>query len=401
MKLLFVHGTKIKEDNNGQYYTGGSYDKDVWNRYLSISDELTVIARKESKIYSVEYAKNKFNYFNSDKIRFVQVPDRTKNFKVFFSKSSLNNIKKIIKEEVLNCNYLIARLPSAYGAVAIKCAKKYSKPYLIELVGCPWDSMWHHSIKGKILAPFSYYKTKKLVRGAPYVVYVTKEFLQNRYPTDGKSTNCSDVLLENFNKEILENRITKINDYTKNKKLIIGTVGAVNIKYKGQEYVIKALADLKEKGINNFEYKLVGGGDNSYLKNIAKNYNMDDQIGFLGRMPHEDVFKWLEKIDLYIQPSKTEGLPRALIEAMSKALPSLGSNAGGIPELLEDKYIFQKGKKGVKQISNILSTMNKNDMKQQAKRNYNESKKYKRDVIENRRQEFFEMFVNDIKNNNI
>lgn len=57
MKLLFVHDTKFKEDITGTYYTGGSYSEKIWNRYLSISSELSVIARKEPYIYSIEDAK--------------------------------------------------------------------------------------------------------------------------------------------------------------------------------------------------------------------------------------------------------------------------------------------------------------------------------------------------------
>lgn len=398
MKLLFVHSTKLKEDDKGQYYTGGSYNKEVWDRYLSISDELIVIARKESNIYDFEYAQGKFNEFDKKRIKFIKVPDQTKNVSAFFKNLISNKTENIIKNEVKKSDYLIARLPSIYSTIAIDFAKKYDKPYLIELVGCPWDSMWNHSIKAKILAPFFYYKTKKLVKEASYVVYVTKEFLQNRYPTNGKSTNCSNVLLEDFNAEILKKRIKKINNYKKKNILNIGTTGAVDVKYKGQEYVIRALGYLKEKGIYNFKYQLVGGGDNSYLKNIANKCNVINQIEFLGRKPHEVVFKWLEDIDIYIQPSTTEGLPRALIEAMSKALPSLGSNAGGIPELLDDEYIFSKGNKGVKKIGDILSSMNKMNMLNQAKRNFQESKKYKREVIEKRRKEFFEMFIEDSKN---
>ena len=44
---------------------------------------------------------------------------------------------------------------------------------------------------------------------------------------------------------------------------------------------------------------------------------------------------------VYIQPSRIEGLPRALIEAMSRGCACVGSSVGGIPELLNNQYIHE------------------------------------------------------------
>src|SRR5690606_42058407 len=100
----------------------------------------------------------------------------------------------------------------------------------------------------------------------------------------------------------------------------------------------RALARLRQIGLDGFRYEIVGGGDQSYLRKIARKYGVADPVDFLGRITRKEVFQWLDKIDLYIQPSKTEGLPRALIEAMSRGLPCLGTRVGGIPELLTDEH---------------------------------------------------------------
>ena len=55
------------------------------------------------------------------------------------------------------------------------------------------------------------------------------------------------------------------------------------------------------------------------------------------------VLEWLNDVDIYIQPSRQEGLPRALIEAMSRGCPAFGSTAGGIPELLSPECLHQPG----------------------------------------------------------
>jgi glycosyltransferase involved in cell wall biosynthesis len=58
-------------------------------------------------------------------------------------------------------------------------------------------------------------------------------------------------------------------------------------------------------------------------------------VRFTGHLSSPDlVRKELSEADLFVLPSRTEGLPRALIEAMAIGLPCIGSDVGGIPELL-------------------------------------------------------------------
>src|SRR5690625_3888191 len=118
-----------------------------------------------------------------------------------------------------------------------------------------------------------------------------------------------------------------------------------------------------------------------------------EQVKFLGPMLHKDVFDWLETIDIYVQPSRQEGLPRALIEAMSRAIPAFGANTAGIPELLEDDFIFSNTRNNINEICSILLSYNKRMMLYQAKRNYKESKRYDKSIIESTRNSFFNEFV--------
>ena len=100
-----------------------------------------------------------------EKISIVSSPNLSSINGAFTGRSK---VKKMIRDELLNCDFLIARLPSQIGTLAIEMTKKYNKPYLIELVGCPWDAYWNHSWKGKLFAPFMWYVTKKMVKNAPW-----------------------------------------------------------------------------------------------------------------------------------------------------------------------------------------------------------------------------------------
>ena len=111
--------------------------------------------------------------------------------------------------------------------------------------------------------------------------------------------------------------------------------------YKGIDLVIEATAELKIKGFD-IELKIIGDGKfRTKLDNIAKKFNIMDRIHFLGNMEYgRKVFEELSGADIFVLASRTEGLPRAMIEAMSVGLPCIGSGVGGIPELLDRADIF-------------------------------------------------------------
>jgi glycosyltransferase involved in cell wall biosynthesis len=387
MRVLFCHDGPLRKDEFNNYY-GTAHNDETFKRYYNIADSLAVVIRV-TEINKVE-AEAKLSKITVSPFEVIHSPN------ISSLKGMLVNSKKakeVIKEAVMKTDFVIARLPSVVGFIAIDFAKKYNKPYLVEVVACPWDAFWNHSLVGKIVAPFMYYKTRRGVKDAGHVVYVTNEFLQQRYPTIGQSVNCSNVALKEFDEAIIKNRLSKINNITNNSKLIIGTAAAIDVRYKGQQYIIEALGELKKQGITNFEYQLVGGGDQTYLEKQALKYDVIDQVKFIGSIPHKEIFEWLDTIDIYVQPSRQEGLPRALIEAMSRGLPAFGANTAGIPELLEPHFIFSNSRQNIDEICSILKDFDKDTLLEQSKRNYNESKKYDKEIIENRRRKFFQDFA--------
>lgn len=224
------------------------------------------------------------------------------------------------------------------------------------------------------------------------VLYVTNQFLQYRYPTKGKAIGCSDVVISDFNENILNRRREKIEHC--GKKKILGTIAAINVKYKGQQYIIESLGKLKRQGKEDFEYQLVGNGDSSFLKSIAKKNNVEEQVKFIGGLPHEKIFEWLDSIDIYVQPSRQEGMPRALIEAMSRGIPAFGAKTGGIPELLPEQYLFSNSSKNINEIIKILESLQNGNMMQLAEQNYEVAKKYRGKEIQKVREEFYLDFYN-------
>lgn len=107
--------------------------------------------------------------------------------------------------------------------------------------------------------------------------------------------------------------------------------------YKGYDDLLSALKMLKDKR-PDLSWRLdVAGTDKENNRQRFEQYvrdnNLQDRISFKGRCT--DIPGFLRQSHLHIHPSHTEGLPNAVIEAMSAELPVIATHVGGIPELID------------------------------------------------------------------
>ena len=379
MTILFSALATVEHD--GQHFYNNEIQASLI-RYKQFCDHIICLAH-----YShTDHSKN--DPIDMNGIEFVFLHKINKLLSVVTDK--LNNAK-LIKEAVSRCDCCIVHVYSLHADTVLKYARKSGKQCLNVVVGDPWDSFWNYSLAGKVIAPFAYLSLKKMQKKAKYSIYVTNEYLQSKYPTKGKSIPCSNVDMETGDSKAINHRIIHIENHQYS-RIKIGTLAALDVRYKGQEFVIKAISELKRKGDHRFEYHLAGGGDSSFLQSLIHKYHLEDSVVIHGAIPHKEIEQFLDDIDVYIQPSKQEGLPRALIEAMSRGCLCYGSRTAGIPELLENDFIFSKG--DYHQIATLLSKINKTLLTTQAYRNFEEAKLYHRDTLNKRRNDFINLFIN-------
>lgn len=384
MNLLFIQGgSRVRTSINGKNYVDGNFNNDIWKRYASYSDNLTVILRKIDSLYNIDELKVKFNEIDESILDLKLVEDIYSPRRNFFNWRIRKNISKIIRNEVKRCDKIIIRsIGNFYTNTALKYCKKYKKDYLIEVTGFAFEGLWYHSLLGKIVAIPRELKLKKEIKNAPFAVYVTKDALQKRYPCKNKVLGCSDV-------EIIPSIKKNIDT---NKKIIkIGTLAFLDVKWKGQIDVLKAMHVLKQNDELFFEYELVGSGSGNLIKKYIDRFDLKDEVKIIGVKPHTEVFEWLKTLDIYIQPSYQEGLCRALVESMSVGCPIVATNVGGNYELIDEKYIYKKGN-----IDDLLSKLNvlKDDKERiiVSQINYEKSKKYNKEILDKERDSFYLKF---------
>jgi len=115
---------------------------------------------------------------------------------------------------------------------------------------------------------------------------------------------------------------------------VIGTIGRL-MDFKGHRFLIEAVAKCK----SSYPHcKCIIGGDGPEKENLKlkiKSLNLDDTVLILGWK--KDIENLLLAMDVFVYPSiLREGLPLALVEAASFSLPLIGTDIGGIPEIILD-----------------------------------------------------------------
>ena len=363
LKIMYIHDVPIYKNNQGNYFTLHFSYEFMKNMFLNVFDEVIVTTRcrdisvldkkKQERVLPMNgekvYCKPCYSYEYGKDIQAIL---------------NINLIRKEMRKTLQDVDCVIAMFPGILSTVAYFEAKKINKPFVSFLGACPWDIFWNSSkIIGRLSAPIFWWFTRYICKKSKWVWYVTDEFLQRRYPSKNEQFVCSDVVIRDADEKVLDNKQGKLFSLKKSDKIVLGTAATVQARHKGQEYGIEAISILNKSGYN-FEYQLVGTGDCSYLKSVAERFGVLDKVVFKGFLSEDELYNWYDNIDIYIQPSLQEGLPRALIEAMSRGCACIGSTTGGIPELLQKEYIFERKnvKSTVKIIENLINDMPKCSM---------------------------------------
>lgn len=379
--LIFVHDHKFI-NLNGVYYSEGKFRTEVFSRYDAFNSNITVISRVIANNKG-----DKLNKISNENIYFK--PVRGVGFSSVFTKYFFTNTRLIV-QEIKKADALIIRLPSFLGIFILILNIFFKKKYFIELVGDPQEALITSKKKvGFLFKCFIYIFSafnKFFVKKADGVIYVTQYDLQKRYPTKKLQTYASNVEVN------IKPLNLSLDEYTlKNEKNIkVGLIGSFNNEYKGIDTALKAIHLLKEQDCVVQLHILGSGKLKDHYLEMAKELEIDDQVYFDGSLSGgEAVLNWLKGLDLYIQPSRTEGLPRALIEAMSIGLPAVATRVGGIPELLSDEFLVHSNDpQGLAEKIEIL-IFSKELRYEQGKINYNKAKEYDSEILRQRRTKFW------------
>jgi glycosyltransferase involved in cell wall biosynthesis len=163
------------------------------------------------------------------------------------------------------------------------------------------------------------------------------------------------AFINNFSKSLTRESMNFSDDF-----IYIACVAFCS-KMKGIEILMEASRILKDiNGLTNFKICLIGLDEShpytNELKQLSGSYGLEDNIIWFGI--RDNVSELLSAMDIYCQPSRTEAISMAIMEAGMAGLPCIGSNIGGIPEvILNNKTGFLHNDSDAAQLARFIKTL--------------------------------------------
>jgi glycosyltransferase involved in cell wall biosynthesis len=381
MQVLATTEERFSRTPDGAIWTTGPSAYSFWQRYLDGFDRVRVLAR----VHHLAERPHASKRVDGDAIAVEALPSyigpRQYALKYF-------SIGRAVREALSACDAVILRVASP---IANRVRREMAKdqPFGVEVVGDPHEVFAPGAVEHPLRPLLRWTMTRQLKRQcheASAVAYVYGGTLQERYPASRSAfvTTYSSVELCD-DAYVLEPR--KFLASSRPARMI--SVGTLEVPYKGFDVLIDAVA-LCEKTGADVELVMIGDGRlRASLEEHARRRGVGRKVRFAGRVPAgADVRAELDRADLFALASKTEGLPRAMIEAMARALPCVGTAVGGIPVLIGRDELVSRGDAGAlaSKICAVLADPER--MTRLSAANLEISRQYHDSILATRRRQF-------------
>lgn len=385
--MLIIRETHFLEKDGKLYYVGSS-NNELYRNNIYQMGKIAVLAWKAD-----------LSKYDISKLKEVNVP-KEMSIHLHPGNLSFRERVRIIKNEVKECDCVYVKMTLVEAYIGCHYALKYNKPFVIESGTHAWTSLNYHggSIKYKLAAIPMELLAKYYHWRAKYIIYVSKNYLQDRYPSKAVQIGCPDVVLDNVGEEVLRKRLDKIKSKSKKDRFVLGLIGKTNAEYRGHDTLIEVAANLIHKGYD-IEVRFLGGGtSDDKRKKKAELLGVADRVFFDGYLYHQQVLEWLDDLDILVMPTLAETLGRSIIEAMSRGCLVVGSKETAIGEQIGSDCIAPA--RDVEKISYIIEKMiNNSDYGMLCSyENYYRAKKYASEFSNEEKRNFYKRFY---KENNI
>lgn len=262
-------------------------------------------------------------------------------------------IQKIAQEA--NVDVIHAHSPVICGLPALKVAKKIHVPFVYEV-----RALWEDAAvdQGKTYVNSLRYKLTQLLetyllRNAHVVVTICEGLKEevikrkvsiNRIVVVPNGVDCNKFIPTEKDVGLLQKYGINESDE------IIGFIGSF-YEFEGVKNMIEAMNEISTQ-TKHIKMIIVGGGiEEANLKQLTKNLRLEDRVIFTGKVPHKDILRYYSLMDVLVYPRQKKRItemvtPIKPLEAMALEKAVIGSDVGGIKELISDGkngLLFESG----------------------------------------------------------
>ena len=334
MRVLLTSEARFERTPDGVVWGPAACGRALWSRYLEVFSGAVVLARvadvKDLTSGSVEASMTDVQFCGLPSYRGLSGFVR-----------SIGRVRHSVAGAIHTCPATIVRAPSPVAFLTCRTLVAEGRPYGAEIVGDPNQVFSPGAFRHPLRSPIRRMATvaqKRLSHDAAAVLLVTTRALQREYPTLGHMYAASDVALDDLAFTGGEPR-----EWERSGPFKLVTVGALDQPYKGTAVLLSAMSELRRRGAA-VTLRIVGGGRLlPALNQQARELGLEADVEFPGQLDQVGVRRALDDAHLFVLPSLTEGLPRALLEGMARGLPSVGTDVGGVPELLPPACLVPPG----------------------------------------------------------
>lgn len=340
MKLLISYEDHLIRGPDNSIYGPGPVNYSMWSRNLEFFDEIVLLSRvRLTKSFASSTER-----VDGPCVSVYELPDFTGPAEYL---RNLPVLRARTRQAVQSCDAYLLCIPGLVSHVAWGEIGRIGRPFAVEIWGDPWDAFSPGSVNG-LLRPL--YRrlltreTKLICRQAQAVLYWTQEALQRRYP-HGDDAYCvvspTVVLRQGYaTQEVIDERFCRIQKFCRAAKqdhdpLRVGFVGSLRQMYKGPDTLLHAVSLCLQRGLRLKVFLVGEGCYRVSMEALANKLGVREHVTFLGQLGYgKPISDFLDSMDLFLMPSRAEGFGRAMVEAMARGCPCIGSRISGIAELL-------------------------------------------------------------------
>jgi glycosyltransferase involved in cell wall biosynthesis len=374
MKLTFVDQLRLCQTDDGRVWGTGGGRYSYYSRFLEVFDSVQVVTRIEPIVdpgAGMELC-------DGPGVTFVSPPLYVGPWEYM---RTLPLLKAFLRSLYVPDSAYLLRVPSQMSFDFAEVLRHRGHPFGLLVVADPLGDFSPGAARS-ILRPYLRRRFKNalqvLCREAAACAYVTNSALQRTYPSR-VGTGFDGVSDVEMPVEWLrqESRTYPLSGA----EPTAISVGSLSNMAKGADILIEALAILARLG-RPIKVTFVGTGKHrSELVRLAQRRGVSGQIQFIGASTRGELKELLDNAGLFLMPSRTEGMPRALLEAMGRALPCVTTNVGGMPEVLSSQDMIPPNDPAAlaAKLMEVLSTPDR--LAEMSRRNLETAKRFGLDVL--------------------